>query len=238
MEILKLAELMLQGLGETMYMVLVSTSIAYVIGLPLGIVLCVTDKEGLRPNRAVNAILGFIVNMLRSVPFLILLVAIMPFTRKVVGTTIGSTATIVPLIVGSAPCVLFFVADEVLPQHKIVAADIGKKTDCAGEQGRIVLDFISGEHRNPVLVFVGEVADGTDIVRGLLGTHAVGGIIIAVKDVRRVVGESECFQTAVHSAAYVVALGAGGMMTAVSMGMIVVKHGENSSPEQFTLTGL
>ena len=103
MEILKLAELMLQGLGETMYMVLVSTSIAYVIGLPLGIVLCVTDKEGLRPNRAVNAILGFIVNMLRSVPFLILLVAIMPFTRKVVGTTIGSTATIVPLIVGSAP---------------------------------------------------------------------------------------------------------------------------------------
>ena len=89
MEIMKLAELMLQGLGETMYMVLVSTSIAYVIGLPLGIVLCVTDKEGIRPNRALNAVLGFIVNMLRSVPFLILLVAIMPFTRKVVGTTIG-----------------------------------------------------------------------------------------------------------------------------------------------------
>ena len=62
-----------------------------------------TDKQGIRPNRGVNAVLGIIVNVLRSVPFLILLIALTPFTRIVIGTSIGSTATIVPLVIGAAP---------------------------------------------------------------------------------------------------------------------------------------
>lgn len=93
------------GVWETLYMTLVSTGIAYVIGIPLGIILYVTAKDGIRQNRAVNLIVGTIVNILRSVPFLILLVAIIPFTRFVVGTTIGSSATIVPLVVAAAPYV-------------------------------------------------------------------------------------------------------------------------------------
>lgn len=91
------------GILETFYMVIVSTVIAYAIGLPLGVLLVVTDKEGIRPNNVCNRVLGFIVNILRSIPFLILLVAILPLTRAIIGTTIGSTATIVPLVVGSAP---------------------------------------------------------------------------------------------------------------------------------------
>lgn len=92
-----------QGLLETLYMTLISTLLAYVIGLPLGILLVVTDKNGIYPIPALNAVLGIVVNIFRSIPFLILLVAVLPFTRLVVGTTIGSTATIVPLVIAAAP---------------------------------------------------------------------------------------------------------------------------------------
>lgn len=93
------------GIWESLYMTLVATFLAYLFGLPLGLVLSVTDKEGIRPVRPLNAVLGFLVNLLRSVPFIILLVAIIPFTRKIVGTSIGSTATIVPLVVSAIPFV-------------------------------------------------------------------------------------------------------------------------------------
>ncbi len=97
--------LLAQGTWETLYMTLVSTAIAYIIGIPIGVILYITGEGGIRRNRTVNAVVGVIVNILRSVPFLILLVAILPFTRLVVGTTIGSTATIVPLVVAAAPYV-------------------------------------------------------------------------------------------------------------------------------------
>lgn len=100
-----LSPLMLQGLLETLYMVLFSTLVAYVLGLPIGLLLVVTDKDGIRPNAAVNRILGGIVNILRSVPFLILLVTVIPVTRAIAGTTIGSTATVVPLVISAAPFV-------------------------------------------------------------------------------------------------------------------------------------
>ncbi len=92
-----------KGILETLYMTLASTVLAYVLGLPIGVALVVTDKQGIRPNRGVNAVMGIIVNVLRSVPFLILLIALTPFTRIVIGTSIGSTATIVPLVIGAAP---------------------------------------------------------------------------------------------------------------------------------------
>ena len=92
-----------QGIVETLYMTLASTALSYVFGLPLGILLVVTDKDGIFPMRIVNGVLGVIVNILRSVPFLILLVAVIPLTRAIVGTSIGSTATIVPLVIAAAP---------------------------------------------------------------------------------------------------------------------------------------
>lgn len=98
-------ELIANGTWETLYMTIVSTAIAYIIGIPLGVILYITAENGIRRNRPVNLVVGIIVNIVRSVPFLILLVAILPFTRAVVGTTIGSTATIVPLVVAAAPYV-------------------------------------------------------------------------------------------------------------------------------------
>lgn len=103
--LIKDIELLPQGLYETLYMTVASAFFAYVIGLPLGVILSVTGKNGIAENKLVNAVLGFIVNFFRSAPFLILLVAIIPFTRFIVGTFIGSTAAIVPLTVAAAPFV-------------------------------------------------------------------------------------------------------------------------------------
>lgn len=105
MEMNQLLLLMLEGTKETLYMTLISTVFAYLLGVPVGVILFITDKNGVLECRSVNTILGVIVNLTRSIPFIILLVAILPFTRAVVGTTIGSTATIVPLVIAAAPFV-------------------------------------------------------------------------------------------------------------------------------------
>ncbi len=105
--------LIVQGIFETIYMGVLSTLGSYAIGLPLGLVLAATDKDGVRPMRTLNMVLGVIVNILRSIPFLILAVFVMPVTRAIVGTTIGSTATIVPLIIAAAPYVARMVESSV-----------------------------------------------------------------------------------------------------------------------------
>lgn len=92
-----------QSLWETLYMVLLSTAISYVIGLPLGLTLVVTDQERHPPDAVLNTVLGIVVNILRSVPFLILAVMITPVTRAIVGKAIGTTAMIVPLTFAAAP---------------------------------------------------------------------------------------------------------------------------------------
>lgn len=97
--------LLSNGIRETLYMTLVSTLAAYVMGIPLGVILFITDQRGICKNKIIHFVVSAVVNLVRSVPFLILLVAIIPFTRWVVGTTIGSTATIVPLVVAAAPYV-------------------------------------------------------------------------------------------------------------------------------------
>ncbi len=96
-------EIIGKGIVETLYMTLASTLLAYVIGLPLGIALVVTEEESILPNKWINKILNIVVNITRSVPFLILLIFIQPFTKAIVGTTIGSTATVVPLVIAAAP---------------------------------------------------------------------------------------------------------------------------------------
>lgn len=98
-------DLVLKGLWETIYMTVGATVLAYIVGLPLGLVLAATAADGVRPNRGVNLVLGAVVNVLRSVPFLILLYTVIPVTRFVVGTAIGTKATIVPLFVSAFPFV-------------------------------------------------------------------------------------------------------------------------------------
>ncbi len=97
--------LLLDGTWDTIVMTAISVLIAYLIGIPLGVLLVLTDKGGLHPNRPLNAILGWIVNIGRSIPFIILLVAIIPFTRLVVGTALGVKGAIVPLTVAAVPFV-------------------------------------------------------------------------------------------------------------------------------------
>ena len=98
-------EIWAKSLWETLYMVIVSTAVSYAIGLPLGLLLVVTDKGGIRPMPVLNAVVGVIVNILRSIPFLILAVMITPMTRAIAGSSIGTTAMIVPLTVAAAPYV-------------------------------------------------------------------------------------------------------------------------------------
>ena len=96
-------EMLIRGFFETLYMTLVSTFFGYLLGLPMGITLAVTNKDGIRPNRAVYKVLDFIANIIRSIPFLILLILIIPLTRAIVGKSYGPTAVIVPLTIAAAP---------------------------------------------------------------------------------------------------------------------------------------
>ncbi|MGN0368893.1 MAG: methionine ABC transporter permease [Wujia sp.] len=92
-----------KGVWETLYMTGFSTLFGYVFGLPLGIILAITDKTGIKPNKVIYRILDVVTNILRSIPFLILLILLIPFTRLVVGKSYGSSATVVPLVVAAAP---------------------------------------------------------------------------------------------------------------------------------------
>lgn len=100
-----LSQLIIPATGETLYMVAVSTLLAYLFGLPLGIILVVTSPGHILPNPWVERTLGTLINILRSAPFIILLVALIPFTRAVIGTSVGTTAAIVPLVISAAPFV-------------------------------------------------------------------------------------------------------------------------------------
>jgi len=93
------------GIWETVYMTLISSAFAYLIGLPLGVILNVTDKKGIAPHPKLNSVLGFVVNFFRSIPFIILMVAMLPVAKILVGTMIGNKAVIVMLIVAAAPYV-------------------------------------------------------------------------------------------------------------------------------------
>jgi len=99
----QLTNLLIKGFTETIYMTLASSVIAYIFGLPMGVFLVITSKGHILENKTINKVLGTFINIIRSVPFLILLIAVIPITRFITGTTLGSTATIVPLVIGSAP---------------------------------------------------------------------------------------------------------------------------------------
>lgn len=98
-----IAKLLLEATLDTLYMTFVSTFLAFIIGLGLAIILVITGKNGLKPNKAIYNALDIIVNTLRSFPFIILIIVLFPFTKFIVGTSIGTTAAIVPLTIGSAP---------------------------------------------------------------------------------------------------------------------------------------
>jgi D-methionine transport system permease protein len=160
--------MMLEGIRDTVYMTVVSTLFGYILGLPLGIALTLTDKNGLRQNRTIYRTLDMIINITRSVPFLILLIVVMPLTKLLVGKSYGSTATIVPLTLAAAPLIGRMVESSLKEVNKGVieaAVSMGAKTKT------IVFKVLIGEARTSLLV-------GVTIVLGtVLGYSAMAGVV-------------------------------------------------------------
>ena len=114
MAIEKMIPLMLEGIRDTMYMTTVSTLFAYLLGLPLAILLVLTAPKGLRPQPIVYRALDAVVNVFRSIPFLILMILVIPLTRLIAGKAYGSTAIIVPLVIAAAPYVARMIESSLL----------------------------------------------------------------------------------------------------------------------------
>ncbi len=156
------------GILETLYMIFFSTLLAYIIGLPIGVILYVTSKGNICEDRPINAVLGVIVNLLRSVPFIILLVWILPFTRAIVGTTVGSTATIVPLVISAAP----FVARMVESSLKEVNAGIIEAAQSMGSSPMQIICKVLLPEARPSLIINAAIA-----VTTILGYTAMAGFV-------------------------------------------------------------
>lgn len=170
--------LLLTGLGETLYMVIASTVIAYAIGLPLGVIVSATDQGGVRPMPVLNKVLGFVINFVRSVPFIILLIAILPLTRAIVGTTIGSSATVVPLILASAP----YIARMVESSLKEVDAGVIEAAQAMGSSPFKIIYKVLLPEAKPSLI-VGAAITVTTILgytamAGFVGGGGLGAIAI------------------------------------------------------------
>ena len=107
-------EMLLEGVVDTLYMTLVSTFFSYVFGMMMGTVLVICRQDGITPRPMIYAVLDVVVNLTRSFPFLILMIAVIPLTRLLVGTTIGNNATVVPLVIAAAPFVARLVESSLL----------------------------------------------------------------------------------------------------------------------------
>ena len=163
-----IAVMLLEGTWATLYMTLVSTLFGYLLGLPLGIVLAITDKEGIKPNAAVYQILDFIVNLTRSIPFLILLILVMPLTKLLVGQSYGSTATIVPLTLAAAPFIGRMVESSLKEVDKgVIEAALSMGADTF----TVIWKVLLAEARTSLLVGV-TIAVGT-----ILGYSAMAGVV-------------------------------------------------------------
>lgn len=164
----QVTEMILRGIGETLYMTVFSTIIGYAFGLPLGVILAVTDKEGLHPNRILYKLLDIVSNVIRSVPFLILLILLIPFTRFILGRSTGTTATIVPLVVAAIP----FIGRMVESSLKEVDKGVIEAAKAMGASNmRIVTKVLLVEARTSLLT-------GLTITLGtILGYSAMAGIV-------------------------------------------------------------
>ena len=164
----KWISLLLDNTWISIYMTLISTLIAYAIGLPLGVILVVTAPGGLRPSKTLYKILDFVVNIVRSVPFLILLITIMPLTKLIVGKSYGPAATIVPLALAAAPFVARLVESSLLEvDHGVIEA----AQSIGAGLFTIIFKVLLAEARTSLIV-------GATIALGtILGYSAMAGVV-------------------------------------------------------------
>ncbi len=157
-----------KGILETLYMTFFSSFVAYLLGLPLGLLLVVTDKDGIKPSVRINRVLGIIVNLIRSVPFVILLVALMSVTRFIVGTTLGPSAVIPSLIIGSAP----YIARIVESSLKEVDKGVIEAAQSMGATPFQIIYKVLLPEAKPSLIIGGAIAITT-----ILGYTALAGFV-------------------------------------------------------------
>jgi len=160
--------MLLEGIKDTLYMTLTSTLIGYVIGLPMGILLTVTDKDGIHPNAAVYKVLDVIANLIRSVPFLILLIVLIPFTRFLIGRSYGPTATIVPLVIAAAP----YIARMVESSLKEVDAGVIEAAHSMGASNFTIVTKVMLVEARTSLIVGATISLGT-----ILGYSAMAGTV-------------------------------------------------------------
>lgn len=171
-------DMIITGIGQTLYMTILSTVVGYVFGLPLGVMLAVFDKDGLRPNKAVYKVLDVISNIIRSIPFLILLILIIPLTRLIVGQSYGSSATVVPLVVAAIP----FIGRMVESSIKEVDAGVVEAARSMGASDlRIIVKVLLLESRTSLItgatIAIGTIF-GYSAMAGSVGGGGLGDIAI------------------------------------------------------------
>lgn len=174
----QIIELIKTGIGETLYMTLASSILSYLIGIPLGIILVVTDKDGIRPLPALQKGLGLIINLLRSVPFIILLIMVLPLTRVIVGTTLGAKAVVPPLVIAAAP----YIARMVESSFKEVDAGVIEAAKSMGSSTFQIIWKVLLPEAKPSLL-VGAAISVTTILgysamAGFVGGGGLGAIAI------------------------------------------------------------
>ncbi len=160
--------MMMDGVRETLFMRLLSTIFGYLLGLPMGVALAVTDDNGIRPNPVIYKVLDVIANVVRSIPFLILLILLMPLTKLLVGRSYGTAATVVPLTVAAAPFIGRMIESSL---NEVDRGVIEAAQSMGADIMTIIVRVLLVEARTSILVGV-TIALGT-----ILGYSAMAGIV-------------------------------------------------------------
>ena len=170
--------LLAEGTVDTLVMVIISTLFAYLLGLPMGVALILTQPHGICPNKILNRILGWIINIGRSLPFIILMIAIMDFTKLIVGTKIGVKGAIVPLVVSAAP----FIARMVETSLAEVDAGVVEAAQSMGASPLQIVWKVYLPEAKPSLVLGGAISIVTILaytaIAGAVGAGVLGDLVI------------------------------------------------------------
>ena len=169
--------MVVEGIFVTLYMTLATTFMGYVLGLPMGIALVITAPKGLRPNKIIYKVLDVVVNVVRSFPFLILLIVIQPLTRIIVGKSYGPTATIVPLTLSAAPFIARMVESSLLEvDHGVIEA----AQSMGANLWTIIWKVMIGEAKTSIVnvtIALGTIL-GYSAMAGIVGGGGLGDIAI------------------------------------------------------------
>lgn len=170
--------MLIEGTLQTVYMTIISTIFSYILGIPLGVASVVTDSNGIKPNSIIHKLVGIIINLGRSIPFIILMVALIPFTRALIGTTIGPNAAIVSLVIASTP----FVARLVETSLQEVDVNLIESVRCMGASSWQIISKVMLLESLPSLIKGISITSitlvGYSAMAGAVGGKGLGDIAI------------------------------------------------------------